>query len=164
MQSAPASGSGAYGGDAWTQVTNAMDFRLVHAGEIEITVGTLLAAMAVLVASWIVIRLVRQAFVRYGAHHGNGNQALVYTTSRVTQYALLIVGVLIALSVAGVPMSKFGLFIGALGVGLGFGLQTIFNNFISGIIILFERNLKVGDFVELASGVHGTVRDIQIRA
>lgn len=164
MQSTPAAGNGAYAGDAWTRVTDAMDFRLIHAGEIEVTVGTLLAAVAVLVALWIVIRLVQQAFVRYGAHHGNGNQALVYTTSRVIRYALLIVGVLIALSVAGVPMSKFGLFIGALGVGLGFGLQTIFNNFISGIIILFERNLKVGDFVELASGVHGTVRDIQIRA
>ena len=61
-------------------------------------------------------------------------------------------------------MARFTVFAGALGVGLGFGLQAIFNNFVSGLIILFDRTLKVGDFVELASGVHGTVRDIYIRA
>jgi small-conductance mechanosensitive channel len=146
------------------RIDNLLGFQLVHASGIEITIGTLLAGVVVLVVLWIITKLVQRAFVRYGAHHDSGNQALVYTVSRVTQYVLLLIGVLIALGVAGVPMSKFGLFIGALGVGLGFGLQTIFNNFVSGLIILFERNLKVGDFVELASGVHGTVRDIQIRA
>jgi small-conductance mechanosensitive channel len=53
---------------------------------------------------------------------------------------------------------------GAVGVGLGFGLQAIFSNFVSGIIMLFERSLRVGDFVELESGLHGEVRDINIRA
>jgi small-conductance mechanosensitive channel len=55
-------------------------------------------------------------------------------------------------------------FAGAIGVGLGFGLQAIFNNFVSGLILLFDRSIKVGDFVELESGVHGVVRDIKIRA
>jgi small-conductance mechanosensitive channel len=77
---------------------------------------------------------------------------------------LLLFGALFALSVAGIPVARFAVFAGALGVGLGFGLQAIFNNFVSGLIILFERTLKVGDFVELASGVHGTVKDIYIRA
>lgn len=149
---------------AFPKLNEILGFRLIDAGGIEVTVGTLLAALLLLVAVWILTRIVGRAFVRYGARHQGTHHALVYTTSRITNYLLLIIGVLIALSVAGVPMSKFGLFLGALGVGLGFGLQTIFNNFVSGLIILFERNLKVGDFVELASGVHGTVRDIQIRA
>ncbi len=146
------------------RIREVLDHPLIQTHNIEMTVGTLLAAALVLVALWIVTRLVSRAFVRYSKRHEASNQALIYTVSRVTQYVLLVIGAVIALSVAGIPMSQFGLFIGAIGVGLGFGLQTIFNNFVSGLIILFERNLKVGDFVELASGVHGTVRDIQIRA
>ncbi|HEU4857391.1 MAG TPA: mechanosensitive ion channel domain-containing protein [Rhodanobacteraceae bacterium] len=153
---------GSVAGDVLTRIDGILGFQLFHTHDIEVTVGTLLAAVVVLLLVWLVTAMARRAFARYGARHGN--QALIYTVARVTHYVLLVVGILIALSVAGVPMSKFGLFIGALGVGLGFGLQTIFNNFVSGLIILFERNLKVGDFVELASGVHGTVRDIQIRA
>jgi small-conductance mechanosensitive channel len=149
---------------AFPKLNEILGFRLIDASGIEITVGTLLAGLLILIAVWILTRIVGRAFVRYGARHQSTQHALVYTASRITNYLLLIIGILIALSVAGVPMSKFGLFVGALGVGLGFGLQTIFNNFVSGLIILFERNLKVGDFVELASGVHGTVRDIQIRA
>ena len=149
---------------AFPKLNDILGFRLIDASGIEITVGTLLAALLILVAAWVLTRIVGRAFARYGARHQSTHRALVYTASRITNYLLLIVGVLVALAVAGVPMSKFGLFVGALGVGLGFGLQTIFNNFVSGLIILFERNLKVGDFVELASGVHGTVRDIQIRA
>jgi len=167
LQDAPS----ASGGDAphsvaaaFPKLNEILGFRLIDASGIEVTVGTLLAGLLILVAAWILTRIVGRAFVRYGARHHSTHHALVYTASRITNYLLLIIGVLIALSVAGVPMSKFGLFLGALGVGLGFGLQTIFNNFVSGLIILFERNLKVGDFVELASGVHGTVRDIQIRA
>lgn len=149
---------------AFPKLNDILGFRLIDASGIEITVGTLLAGVLILVAVWVLTRIVGRAFARYGARHQSTHRALVYTASRVTNYLLLIIGILVALAVAGVPMSKFGLFVGALGVGLGFGLQTIFNNFVSGLIILFERNLKVGDFVELASGVHGTVRDIQIRA
>ena len=149
---------------AFPKLNDVLGFRLIDASGIEITVGTLLAGVLNLVAVWVLTRVVGRAFARYGARHQSTHRALVYTASRVTNYLLLIIGILVALAVAGVPMSKFGLFVGALGVGLGFGLQTIFNNFVSGLIILFERNLKVGDFVELASGVHGTVRDIQIRA
>jgi small-conductance mechanosensitive channel len=60
-------------------------------------------------------------------------------------------------------MTSFALFGGAVGVGIGFGLQNIFSNFISGIIILLERTLKVGDFVDLQSGVRGHVREIGMR-
>jgi small-conductance mechanosensitive channel len=167
LQDAPS----ASGGDAphsmagaFPKLNEILGFRLIDASGIEVTVGTLLAGLLILVAVWVLTRIVGRAFVRYGARHQSTHRALAYTVSRVTNYLLLIIGILVALAVAGVPMSKFGLFVGALGVGLGFGLQTIFNNFVSGLIILFERNLKVGDFVELASGVHGTVRDIQIRA
>jgi len=130
---------------------------------LDITPGTLLAAVLVLFLLWIVTRTVRRAFKRYEESHGS-TRAAIYTVAQITHYLLLATGLLIALSVAGIPVSKFTVFASAFGVGIGFGLQAIFNNFVSGLIILFERSLKVGDFVELASGIHGEVRDIRIRA
>ena len=87
-----------------------------------------------------------------------------YALGRMVHYTLLAIGAILALEMVGIHASRFAVLAGAIGVGLGFGLQNIFNNFVSGIILLFDRSLKVGDFVELESGVHGEVRDIQIRA
>jgi len=140
-----------------------LDVPLINSSGVKLTVGELLAAIIVLLIALIVSWILRAGLNRYARRHPT-NQAALYTLSRFVHYILLVVGVLLALSVAGIPLSKFALFAGALGVGLGFGLQAIFSNFISGLIILFDRSLKVGDFVELANGVHGEVRDIHIRA
>ena len=75
-----------------------------------------------------------------------------------------MVGVLVAAGLMGIPLTQFAVLAGAVGVGLGFGLQAIFSNFVSGLILLFDRSLRVGDFVELESGVRGEVGDIGIRA
>ena len=84
--------------------------------------------------------------------------------SRLAKYVLIVVGVLVAAGLMGIPLTQFAVLAGAIGVGLGFGLQAIFSNFVSGLILLFDRSLRVGDFVELESGVHGEVTDIGIRA
>jgi small-conductance mechanosensitive channel len=141
-----------------------LSFRLFAAGGIAIDVGALIGAAVALLIAILISRLTQRALDRYGARHPGVNRATLYALSRTTHYLLLTLGVLFALSVAGIPVARFTVFAGALGVGLGFGLQAIFNNFVSGLILLFEQSLKVGDFVELASGVHGTVRDIYIRA
>ncbi|HJU09036.1 MAG TPA: mechanosensitive ion channel domain-containing protein [Rhodanobacteraceae bacterium] len=140
-----------------------LDVPLINSSGVKLTVGELLAAILVLLIALLASWLLRAILSRYARRHPT-NQSALYTLSRIVHYILLITGVLLALSVAGIPLSKFALFAGALGVGLGFGLQAIFSNFISGLIILFDRSLKVGDFVELANGVHGEVRDIHIRA
>lgn len=165
--SASSAGAASGADSVLAKITAILDHGLFHTSGpngILVTVGSLLAALGLLIALWIGTRLVSRAFVRYQTRHEPASRAAIYTVSRITQYTLWVIGLLIVLYVAGIPMGQFALFIGALGVGLGFGLQTIFNNFVSGLIILFERNLKVGDFVELASGIHGHVRDIQIRA
>ncbi|GAB3024398.1 mechanosensitive ion channel [Oleiagrimonas citrea] len=133
-------------------------------GGVKITVGSVLFAVLLLVLFMVASAVIKFLLRRYGNKHGQVNQSSIYTIERVVHYLLMVIGILVALNVAGVPMAKMTVFAGALGVGLGFGLQAIFNNFVSGLILLFERTLKVGDFVELASGVHGHVRDIHIRA
>ncbi|MDQ2694607.1 MAG: mechanosensitive ion channel [Pseudomonadota bacterium] len=64
----------------------------------------------------------------------------------------------------GIDFTNFALLAGAFAIGIGFGLQSIVSNFVSGLILLFERSLKVGDFVELSSGINGEVRAINVRS
>jgi small-conductance mechanosensitive channel len=80
-----------------------------------------------------------------------------------TRYTILVVGFLAAVSVLGFPLDKITLVLGALGVGIGFGLQNITNNFVSGIILLFERPIRVGDKIQLDDLI-GRVTSIGIRA
>jgi small-conductance mechanosensitive channel len=150
--------------DGVRQFNDWMQVRLLDMSGVKITIGSLLAAAVVLVVFLLLSSIQRRLLRRYQSRHPNLNPSSVYTVERLTHYLLLLVGGLMALNASGIPIAKFTVFAGALGVGLGFGLQAIFNNFVSGLILLFDRSLKVGDFVELASGVHGNVREIRIRA
>lgn len=84
--------------------------------------------------------------------------------STVTRYLLYLAVCLFAFYASGAPMDKFTLLTGALGVGIGFGLQNVVNNFVSGLILLFERPINPGDSVELTGGVMGIVLRIGIRS
>jgi small-conductance mechanosensitive channel len=86
-----------------------------------------------------------------------------YAISTVTYYFLLLLVALSALFATGVDLNKFTVLTGALGVGLGFGLQNIVNNFVSGLILIFERPISIGDTVDV-SGLVGVVRRIGARA
>jgi potassium efflux system protein len=86
-----------------------------------------------------------------------------YAITTLLKYSLILIGVMIAISQFGVQWSKLQWLVAAMGVGLGFGLQEIVANFVSGLIILFEKPLRIGDTVTLGN-VTGTVSQIQIRA
>ena len=85
------------------------------------------------------------------------------TISKTTEYLIVGIGLLLAISIAGVDITKITLIVGALSVGIGFGLQNVVNNFISGIILLFERPIQVGDTVQVGE-LFGVVKRIGIRA
>jgi small-conductance mechanosensitive channel len=132
-------------------------------GEISITLGgILLFAFSIWVAFWIAqtIRLVLQDEVlpKMELPRGVGN-----SISTLSYYALVLIGVFTALAAAGFEMSQLTLIIGALGVGIGLGLQNVVNNFVSGLILMFERPIQPGDVVEV-TGTSGTVREIGMRA
>jgi small-conductance mechanosensitive channel len=84
--------------------------------------------------------------------------------ARLTKVVLIVIAVFVALGTMGIDLTALAVFTGAVGVGIGFGLQAIFNNFIAGLILLSEKSLKVGDFVDLERGrLAGTVRQINVR-
>jgi small-conductance mechanosensitive channel len=82
---------------------------------------------------------------------------------RLVHYGLFTFGFLVAVSMAGLDLQKFTIVVGALGVGIGFGLQNIVNNFVSGLILLFERPVKVGDIINIDQD-WGTITKIGLRS
>lgn len=84
--------------------------------------------------------------------------------SKLLEEAIFFVFFLLLLQVMGINLTALAVFGGAVGVGLGFGLQAIASNFISGIIILLDRSVSIGDFVELEDGRAGTVRALNMRS
>ncbi len=85
------------------------------------------------------------------------------TTATLVYYGVLFAGLLLAFSAAGVETGQFALVIGALGVGIGFGLQTVVNNFVSGLILMFERPVQPGDIIDIDT-LQGRVMEIGLRA
>ena len=85
------------------------------------------------------------------------------TTATLAYYGVLFAGLLLALSAAGIETSQFALVVGALGVGIGFGLQNVVNNFVSGLILMFERPIQPGDIIDVDT-LQGRVIEIGLRA
>lgn len=110
------------------------------------------------IAAWAKRLLVKKIFPRYHIEMGLGE-----AIGTIIQYIVTVIGFVIVLDSAGIDLSSLKIIAGALGVGIGFGLQNIVNNFVSGLIILFERPIKVGDRIEVG-GVNGDVVKIAARA
>lgn len=130
-----------------------------------ISVSNLLLVLVFLAAVWWLASLLERSMLSIAKQrsHEPGVQARVHMLSRLMRYGIWVIGTFVGLNYLGIDLSNVALLGSAFAVGLGFGLQNIFSNFAAGIIILLERSLKVGDFVELQSGVRGHVREIAMR-
>ncbi len=132
-------------------------------GSVSLSLGTLLVFAVTLFLSVMISRLVRfflegEVFPRLSLRRG-----IPATISMMVRYGLIAGGFLLAVAAAGVHLSQFSLLAGALGVGIGFGLQTVVNNFVSGLILMFERPIQVDDVIQVGS-LSGQVRHIGVRA
>ncbi|AOW15184.1 mechanosensitive ion channel family protein [Hydrogenophaga crassostreae] len=139
---------------------------LFSIGSSAVTAGGLLTAIVFVVALWwgasLMERTVQRVIARRSADEP-WKYASLLMLSRLLRYVVWVVGTLIGLNYLGIDLTSIALLGSALAVGLGFGLQHVVSNFVSGVIILMERSLKVGDFVELESGVRGQVSEIALR-
>lgn len=119
--------------------------------------------IALLVAVfWISSRTKRFLFNRFLVHSGL-DRSLQYAIAQIASNVVLFVGIFIVLENTGIHLGALTVFAGAVGVGVGFGLQNIASNFISGLVILAERPIPIGDRVEVA-GITGQVQQIRARS
>ena len=133
------------------------------AGNVDVSLGDVATFVVSIYASLLLSRFVRfvleeDVFPRVSMPRG-----VPATLSMLINYGILALGLLFALSAAGFEVSQFAIIFGALGVGIGFGLQNLVNNFISGLILVFERPVKIGDTIEVGQ-LMGEVRRIGIRS
>lgn len=138
------------------------DERLFTIGGTDVTVASILAAAIILAVTWlaslVLQRVMTRAFDRRGVEPG-----VKYAMNRLMHYIVLAVGLFVALENLGFSITALAGLGAILAVGIGFGLQNIAQNFVSGIILLLERPVKQGDFVEVGD-TKGTVRSIYSRA
>jgi TRAP transporter TAXI family solute receptor len=125
---------------------------------VTVVVGLLWLALLWRLASWTAHILAARVL-----HHSRLIPSAQLLLSRVAKVVLITAAVLVSFGMMGVDLTALAVFTGAAGVGIGFGLQAIFNNFVAGLILLSEKSLKVGDYVDLERGLGGTVRQINIR-
>lgn len=118
--------------------------------------------LVIFVVAWLT-SLVERGLQRYAAHRPNGDRSALYTASRILRYTFWVVGSLLALNIVGVNLSAIALLTGAIGIGIGLGMQGLFNNIVSGFFLLGEKALRVGDVITLENGSGGTIRNIGLR-
>lgn len=147
-----------------SQLFGWLETELFKVGETAITYGSVFRVVVILIVTYIASRLLQNGLRRIADYRKSMAQSSVYALTRITHYVVMVIGFLIAVASIGIDLTKFAIFASALGVGVGFGLQNLISNFTAGIMLLFEKTLKVGDFVELESGVTGEVKEINIRS
>lgn len=128
-----------------------------------VTIGSILLLLILFASVIIVERIVQKQLIRRFLSRTKLQPSLQFGLSRIIGYTLIAVGFYVAFQLVGVDLSSLAIIAASLGVGIGFGLQNIINNLVSGIIILAERPISIGDRIEVA-GVAGRVTKIQLRS
>jgi len=135
----------------------------VEVGELSLSLGDVLAFFVTLAAAFAVSSIIRFFLVEEVFTRMNLRRGIPYAISTLLHYVILMLGLILALAAAGMDFTKVTLLAGAFGVGIGFGLQTVVNNFVSGLILLFERPIQTGDII-VVGGLMGEVRRIGARS
>ena len=140
-----------------------LDFPLLRLQGGQLTVLDLFKLVVLLVVVLLLERYFRRMVTAWLRRRTKFEPSLQYAISKMSGYAFIALGFYVALTVSGVNLSSLALLAGAVGVGLGFGLQNIVSNFISGLIILAERPIAIGDRVEIGN-IAGQVTQIRLRS
>ena len=149
--------------DLFDSVQGFLDIRLFTIGTTEVTLSAIFMFLFILLVVVILARLFARKFVERILIRLQIEEGTRYTFRRIIELAFILIGAIIAFQSIGINLSGLAVIFGLLSVGIGFGLQNITSNFVAGLILLFERPIKVGDRVTVG-GIEGDVMDINIRS
>jgi small-conductance mechanosensitive channel len=127
------------------------------------TIGKILLFFLAIWVSVVIAKIVRVILEEDVLERFSLKKGIPRMISVMTRYTLIVIGVFVAVSLAGMSLDNLTIILGAFSVGIGFGLQNIFNNLVSGLILLFERPIQIGDVVEVGSLV-GNIKSMGIRS
>ncbi|MFP4250238.1 MAG: mechanosensitive ion channel domain-containing protein [Armatimonadota bacterium] len=147
----------------WLAIIDFLKRPLFVVAETEVSVFSIFRAIIVILIAWMIARFLRTWLSRSQRLRERFSEGLQYTLSSLTFYTILVIGILWAMLVGGFPLNALTVLAGMAGIGLGFGLQDMVSNFVAGLILLIERPLAVGDYVEVA-GTWGRVTSISLRS
>ncbi len=125
--------------------------------------GRVLVALAIVGATYVLVKTMQLGLERL-RRRAKVASPLIYIIEKVATYALAVAGLIAGLATLGVDLNSFTVFAGAIGVGAGLGLQGVVKEFVSGLVLIFDPAIQVGDFIELESGLRGEVMEIGPRA
>jgi small-conductance mechanosensitive channel len=148
----------------WQEQLDAFsDARLFEFGRTSLTVGAVVAALGVTLAFMAAAWIAGMAVKRLRARVREGSAAL-YLVEKLLSYGLVIFGIAAGLSTLGLDLTSLAVFAGAIGIGLGLGLQGVVKEFVSGLVLISDRAVHIGDYIELPDGTRGVVQEIGPRA
>lgn len=145
--------------DIWETVTNP----IFTMGNFEVTIWSIFYLLLMLFLLFFITKRLKDWLVYKAFASSNIELGVRIAVGTIIRYVIVLIGLFIILQTLGIDLSSVTILAGALGVGIGFGLQNVTNNFVSGLIILFERPIKVGDRIEVGE-ITGDVVNISMRA
>jgi small-conductance mechanosensitive channel len=128
-----------------------------------ITIGSILAGIALVIIFFVIARIIWRFLERSFLPEAGAEAGLTHAIATLIGYSLIILGVIAGLVAMGVDLTTLAVIAGGLSIGLGFGLQQLVSNLVSGYILMFEKSIEPGDIIQLADTV-GTVQHIGIRS
>jgi len=144
-------------------IAGLLRFQLFMINETPVTIISLVMLISVMLTFQFISRVVIKKILSKVLDNTSFDTGLRYAFIQISHYVVLVIGVIVATQFVGIDLSGLFVIFGFLSVGIGFGLQNLTSNFISGIILLFERPIRVGDRVTVG-GVDGDVEEINIRS
>jgi small-conductance mechanosensitive channel len=150
-------------GDDASRLGGALHNAEIKIGSISIQMVAVWAGLAVILVTILVVKVVSPLLEVEVLPRFTRKQGLPFAVATVSRYVIVTAGVLLAMAAMGADLTKVSLLAGALGVGIGFGLQGVVNNFVSGLILLLERPVSVGDIIEMGQ-LSGVVERIGVRS
>jgi small-conductance mechanosensitive channel len=140
-----------------------LDFKLFEINQTPVTVSSIVMFVIMIAVFYVISRLLNRLILKRVLSKFNIDEGIQFTLRRMIHYLIMITGTVVAFQFVGVDLAGLAVIFGLLSVGIGFGLQNVTSNFISGLILLFERPIKVGDRVTVGD-VEGDVISINMRS